>query len=108
MDDVLKEVSEPVQLKLDDGTAAAKAVAAKEPPEVRAKTEEAEIDPDQYTNVAARAIAEANPDMRVFDDMGVEKNAKQLLDDAEQKFQQEKRESVLFKIAVSCAIGAGE
>lgn len=62
----------------------------------------------QFTNSAARAIVESSPDMRVFDDMGVEKSAKELLDEADQRFEQEKRESILFKIAVSCAIGAGE
>lgn len=115
---IMQEVQDAVQIRsaeemdvrkrAEDGEAMAKRDAAKEDAAARAKAEEAEIDPDQYTNVEARAIADANPDMRVFDDMGVEKNAKQLLDEAEQKFQQEKRESMLFKIAVSCAIGAGE
>lgn len=106
MDDVIKAQETELRQKADDVEPSVKVDADKEPA-ARQKAE-AEIEPDQFTNSAARAIADTNPDMRVFDDMGVEKNAKQLLDEAEQKFQQEKRESMLFKIAVSCAIGAGE
>ena len=64
--------------------------------------------PDQFTKQAARGIIESDPTMTVMDENGNSVAAKDLLDQAETKFQQETKEADLFKVAVACAIGVGE
>jgi hypothetical protein len=64
--------------------------------------------PDQFTKQAARGIIESDPTMTVMDESGNSVAAKDLLDQAETKFQQETKEADLFKVAVACAIGVGE
>jgi hypothetical protein len=64
--------------------------------------------PDQFTKQAARGIIESDPTMTVMDENGNAVVAKDLLDQAETKFQQETKEADLFKVAVACAIGVGE
>lgn len=69
---------------------------------------EAEVSPDQFTKEAARGIIEADPNLKVVNDDGQTVAAKDMLDQAETRFQQEKKEAALFKVAVACAIGVGE
>lgn len=69
---------------------------------------ESEVSPDQFTKQAAQSIIDTDPNLKVVDENGKEMVAKDLLDQAEVRFKQEKQEAALFKVAVACAIGVGE
>jgi hypothetical protein len=71
-------------------------------------TQKAEIEPDQFTKQAAQSIIDADPNLKVVDENGNAMAAKDLLDQAETRFQQDVKEADLFKVAVACAIGVGE
>jgi hypothetical protein len=74
----------------------------------KAPPPDAEVSPDQFTRNDANAIVEADPNMKAINEDGKAVDARQMLDDAEVKYQQEKQEASLFKVAVACAIGVGE
>jgi len=86
----------PAPKPLEDGAA------PKTPPP------DAEVTPDQFTRSAAQEILNADPNMKAILEDGKEVNARQMIDEAEVKYQQEKREASLFKVAIACAIGVGE
>jgi hypothetical protein len=86
----------PAPKPLEDGAA------------LKAPPPDAEVSPDQFTRNDAMAIVEADPNLKVAGEDGTPVDARQILDDAEVKYQQEKREASLFKVAVACAIGVGE
>jgi RNase H-fold protein (predicted Holliday junction resolvase) len=67
-----------------------------------------EVTQDQFTKQAARGLVESDPAMIVVDESGKQVAAKDMLDQAEVKFQQETKDADLFKVAVACAIGVGE
>lgn len=67
-----------------------------------------EVTQDQFTKQAARGLVESDPAMIVVDESGKQVAAKDMLDQAETRFQQETKEADLFKVAVACAIGVGE
>ena len=67
-----------------------------------------EVTQDQFTKQAARGLVESDPAMIVVDEAGNKVAAKDMLDQAETRFQQETKEADLFKVAVACAIGVGE
>jgi hypothetical protein len=69
---------------------------------------EAEPKPEDFTNIEARRIVESDPARKIVDENGMERNAKEALDEAEAKFQQDQQEVSLYKVAVACAIGVGE
>jgi len=64
--------------------------------------------PEDFSNAAARQAVDADPARTMVDENGVERNAKEALDEADARFQQEQQEVSLYKVAVACAIGVGE
>lgn len=95
-----------VRKQAGDGEKVAEGNAPKETTGTR-KAEE-EVTPDQFTKQAARGIVESDPNLKVSNEDGQVVAAKEMLDQAETRFQQEKKEADLYKVAVACAIGVGE
>lgn len=73
-----------------------------------AREAQKEITAFDLTREAAQSIVQKYPGVKALNAEGREVDAKQMLDEANTRFEQEQRESNLYKVAVACAIGVGE